>query len=359
MVAALGVAPLLCPMVSSCCARSQVADQPRPGLFARSGRIGHCVGLSVVVASLAACGGASSGPHVTPTASAAPTSSPSASSPFLLSGQRIAFQANGLVKTVRPDGSDARVVVPEPTTQEHPDWSPDGTRLVFDAGFQSLWTVDADGAGATELFSCERTCANVQDGAWSPDGKEIAFMTAETVDGETTERSAILAVDVNSGSVRTITEDTAGKVWFFHPRWSPDGSELVVEKDTFASTLLDEESVSSTELLVVAANGRGSPRSIATGFTDPDWSAQNAIVAVQDGNLVTMQPDGSEQVSLTSSGDAADAAIQPTFTPDGEAIIFTWDGSPPTGAAISRDGANLTRLGGGILMTHPRVQPGL
>jgi TolB protein len=262
------------------------------------------------------------------------------------------------VQTVRPDGSDAQVVVPEPTDQEHPDWSPDGTRLVFDAGFQSLWTVEEDGSGASELFSCDKPCASVQDGAWSPDGKEIAFMTVDTVDGETTERSAILAVDVNSRSVRTITEDTTGEVWFFQPRWSPDGSELVVEKDTFASNLLDEESVSSTELLVGAANGRGSPRSIATGFTSPDWSTQNAVVAVQDRNLVTMKPDGTERVSLTGSGDAANAAIQPTFTPDGGAITFTWDGSPPTAAVIDLDGSDLTRVGGGFLMTHPRVQPG-
>jgi Tol biopolymer transport system component len=183
-------------------------------------------------------------------------------------------------------------------------------------------------------------------------------MTVDTVDGETTERSAILAVDVNSGTVRTITKDTTGEVWFFQPRWSPDGSELVVEKDTFASNLLDEESVSSTELLVGAANGRGSPRSIATGFTSPDWSTQNAVVAVQDRNLVTMKPDGTERVSLTGSGDAANAAIQPTFTPDGGAITFTWDGSPPTAAVIDLDGSDLTRVGGGFLMTHPRVQPG-
>lgn len=293
-----------------------------------------------------------------PIASTTPSSSTSASGPSVLSGQRIVFQASPLVKTVRPDGADARVVVPEPTDQEHPDWSPDGTRLVFDAGFRSVWTVDEDGSGAAELFSCEKPCASVQDGAWSPDGKEIAFMTAETVDGETTQRSAILAVDVNSGTVRTITEDTTGQVWFFQARWSPDGSELVVEKDTFASNRLDEESVSSTKLLVVAANGRGSPRSIATGFTSPDWSAKDAIVAVQERNLVTMQPDGTEQVSLTGSGDAANSAIQPTFTPDGQAIIFTWDGSPPTAAVIDLDGSNLTRVGGGILMTHPRVQPG-
>ena len=242
--------------------------------------------------------------------------------------------------------------------QEHPDWAPDGQSLVFEADFTTLWMVGVDGTDAKQLFSCGNPCQSIQDGAWSPDGTEIAFMTAESSDQQTTSRSAILVLDVASGSVRTVFEDTSGVVWLFQPRWSPDGRSLVVERDTFASDSLAEEQVVKRELVVVASEGGSDPDVIATGLESPDWSPLgDAIVAVREGNLVTLDLAGGAETPLTDYSGGSPRALQPTYTPDGLSIVFTLDAGSPTAALVPVGGGEITMLGGGRLMTHTRLQP--
>src|SRR5207245_4827267 len=58
-----------------------------------------------------------------------------------------------------------------------PDWSPDGTHIVFSSlrsGDRHIWTARADLTGATPL-----TFGNALDErpAYSPDGREIAFVS--------------------------------------------------------------------------------------------------------------------------------------------------------------------------------------
>ena len=87
------------------------------------------------------------------------------------------------LSTLRPDGTDVRVLTSGPYADSQPAWSPDGTRLAFVRQrvehHESLgptpgpiWIVRADGTGLVELthgpFDREPT--------WSPDGSAIAFV---------------------------------------------------------------------------------------------------------------------------------------------------------------------------------------
>jgi TolB protein len=71
-----------------------------------------------------------------------------------------------------------RWVTATPQMEEKPDWSPDGTRLVFarlvDAGNHDLFTVRADGKRQRRLT----TTATLDESypAWSPDGTKIAYV---------------------------------------------------------------------------------------------------------------------------------------------------------------------------------------
>lgn len=74
----------------------------------------------------------------------------------------------GQISLVRPNGDDARKLVPG----DAPDWSPDGKQLVY-VHNGSIWTVNADGTDAHQLIP------NGHSPAWSRDGQLIAFMRAE------------------------------------------------------------------------------------------------------------------------------------------------------------------------------------
>ncbi len=81
-------------------------------------------------------------------------------------------------------------------------------------------------------------------------------------------------------------------------------------------------------------------------------------------NLFTVRPDGSGLTQLTSFGRADTRATQPTWTPDGQRIIFTSIARSGYHNAqvgfVDADGGNLTHgLGGSapVYVTHPRLRP--
>lgn len=62
-------------------------------------------------------------------------------------------------------------------SDEFPDWSPDGSKIVFSGtrvNTSNLWTMNSDGTGQTSVGSPNVYAAAVWP-AWSPDGTKIAY----------------------------------------------------------------------------------------------------------------------------------------------------------------------------------------
>jgi hypothetical protein len=80
---------------------------------------------------------------------------------------------------MNPDGSNQVQRSTQPYSF-HPVWSPDSTRIAFDAdgngnGWQEIWVVNADGSGQTQLFTPSDNQTDAWVRSWSPDGQYISF----------------------------------------------------------------------------------------------------------------------------------------------------------------------------------------
>jgi Tol biopolymer transport system component len=111
---------------------------------------------------------------------------------------------------------------------------------------------------------------------WSPSGAELAFLRSEPG----ARSSSLMAVDVGSGSVRTIAEDVrlVGDLRLFGGlEWSPDGRAIVL-------TTIDREQDnpvfpdSTFEILIVMADGSAPPQRVANGRS-PSWSPDGRYLA--------------------------------------------------------------------------------
>lgn len=121
-----------------------------------------------------------------------------------------------------------------------PSWSPDGTKLLFSAGepgAQHLWMVGADGRRLSQLT--EASVSDI-DGAWSPDGKQVAFVrSASPASGR------LMVLNLDTGVERDF-----GYAWRNrYPSWSPDGTRIA-----FASNMHDNADL---ELFTVRPDGTG------------------------------------------------------------------------------------------------------
>ena len=90
--------------------------------------------------------------------------------------------------------------------------SPDGSRIVYgtlisgkragaDVDVSALWLANAkDGSAVTRLTACPNAACDEQAAAWSPDGRQVAFVTIDEHD-----QPQIAVVQLGSRDARVIT----------------------------------------------------------------------------------------------------------------------------------------------------------
>jgi TolB protein len=90
--------------------------------------------------------------------------------------------------TVRLDGSDLRQLTSFAIHAGDADWSPDGTRIVFEAypnpdSYGDIYVIASTGGPATNLTRNPVGQAGSADPVWSPEGRKILFLDNRRVGG--------------------------------------------------------------------------------------------------------------------------------------------------------------------------------
>lgn len=288
----------------------------------RTRNVFHWAGAGLLLA-LATCGSGDGG-----AAPATPTTTQSPLEPWILYQGPI---PNGKGShLVRPDGTGDHLATPNVPVvkdggQAHANWSPDGQQLVYavddardvDANgkpnevvSRNIWISGYDGSNAEMVFDCFLPCVEADDPAWSPDGKTIAFVAFDN-DNYNAVNVRVVLLDVATKQVSTAVVAT-GSDAFDWPRWSPDGTHLVLEMQHWSNSGADGEMTASAIAVVDLGADHPTPQVITdwdSWATYPDWNPKDDLIVFSTrqwtefdsgpSNLYTIRPDGSEKTALT------------------------------------------------------------
>jgi eukaryotic-like serine/threonine-protein kinase len=274
-------------------------------------------------------------------------------------------------------------------------YSPDGTQFAFTRvrGAEQEQVVDvsianADGTSRRVLATLPYLDGFTWGAAWSHDGKTIALTAFEPKKGL---RSVIWAISVGDGSMREIysSPDLIGR-----PRWLPDGSGLlapIVKIDRGqiwfipfpkgqaqrltndlmdyqlccmdlaqdGKTLVDTEVTRVSELWLASTNDISKAKQVTSRgslVARLSWMPDGRIVfASGDGNLFSLNPDGSGRTQLRPNDHAS---WDPSVCGDGRYIIYSAHEEGKVGIwRIDADGSNPTRIADETVAASPQCSP--
>ena len=206
-------------------------------------------------------------------------------------------------------------------------WSPDGQRIAFVSrqdGNENIYVMNTDGSSVTQLTSDPFQYYYIlrdptdTDPAWSPDGKQIAFVSGRSGSLLNPQALNIYVMDANGLNAVQLTgqgKNSLPSFGYAHPAWSPDGKQIAFGY--------------GEAIYVMNADGTGPvkitdvyhfyPREIS-----PSWSPDSQYITFMEegassSDIYIIRTDGSGRRQLTKN---FIILAEPAWSPDGKKIMF-------------------------------------
>jgi TolB protein len=166
---------------------------------------------------------------------------------------------NGEVFVADADGGNARPLSPDAGWDANASFSMDGRWVAFTSnrrGSADIFRVHPDGSGLERLTDDP---AFDDQAALSPDGHQLAFVSTRTGHAE------VWLADLRTKVLKNLTGRSGGS---FRPAWSPDGAWIAFSSDRESPHPVRPgsfESIQSTEIYIMQADGTGTRKVTRTG----------------------------------------------------------------------------------------------
>jgi len=231
------------------------------------------------------------------------------------------------IYTMRPDGSDRLQLTHNAVLDNDPDWSPDGSQIVYISAVDSepgapgrrrdVFLMNADGSGSHRLFQMPGGAGSTHP-RWSPDGSRISFDSFALATGGF--QPYVMNSDgSNVKLIRVMPGENFGL------EWSPDGTRFLF--------LTNRAPRLSWTLYVMPVDG-SSDTQLSNSSTCPSdlgraaqWSPDGSSIAFSCNTelgqwISTLNAAGTTVTPLTIN---ATEDFNPVWSPSGAQIAFASD----------------------------------
>lgn len=232
----------------------------------------------------------------------------------------------GRLITVRPNGTGRRVLTSGVTSGAY---SPDGRRIAFGTLDGDIYVMPASGGPARRIVGGPYVSS---DPTWSPDGRYVAYQS----DGDIFR----VTVAAPAGSVVRLTDDALDRaiactfpargIRFVDPAWHPRGNRIAVAP---VCAYADDD-LEPTGGYLAARGGTLNRTFAGIGFGNADWSPDGGRLAFRDNSgdahldlspIYVMRTDGSGLRALTplrNQDDGRGNADHPVWSPQGTFVAY-------------------------------------
>src|SRR5882672_7932040 len=319
-------------------------------------------------------------------------------------GRTIAIDLLGTLWTMPAGGGVAKPITDISMDARQPSWSPDSTRIAFQAYRSStwqIWTIKADGTDPRAVTSGPY---DDREPSWSPDGQRIAFASdrpSTTLGtGPSTPLGAgpstplgtgsgsydIWVLTLATGEVKQVTADPSNE---FHPSWRSGSTEIAFVSDrrekpgVYAVNAAASGSIAAERLVAASEGAVAGPafapdgsavaftvlgggrtrlmvgdRNIADADEDvfpfrPQWVSPQELLYTADGKIKRRPAAGGAARIVEFTADVS--FTRPAFTPKRKR--FDLSGPQPVGGivhpVVSPDGTQVAFAAVGDLWVMP------